>query len=173
MSDKNTSGKQLSSRLSNKGGCLFAIAGFFGLMIIGYISTQLFSPERLAKANECVGPFDGTPVYQNTCSHEINFQYCLFSDAGPEQDICRDFALQPGEGVETLDDDLRQLDGLLRPGILACKAPYLPGQFVYWNTRRLTPGCVKPGDPLAGPHMTRAEEMLSGPDTSLDTPVNE
>ncbi len=138
-------------------GCLFPIAAFLALSAIGYVSTRLTAPERYADVNQCIGPSSGDPIYENTCDTPINLQYCFFSDAGPERDMCRNTELAPGEGLdqETLNNDLAGLGGLFRSDFLACELPYLPGQFEYWNTRRMRAGCVQPGDPFAGPHISR------------------
>lgn len=148
------------------GGCLFAIGAFIALGAIGFVSTALFEPERQAKANECIGPSDASPAYANSCDHTVNFQYCLYSNAGADKDLCRDVSLEPGEGVTSLQTDLAQLGGLFRISLMACEAPFVPGQYEYWNTKRMTPGCVKPGDPFAGPHISR-QQSTPASDTNL------
>tara|TARA_X000000950_G_scaffold160101_1_gene196023 strand:- start:1342 stop:1860 length:519 start_codon:yes stop_codon:yes gene_type:complete len=138
-------------------GWLFPVAAVLVLGAIGYVSTRLTEPERLADVNHCIGPRDGDPIYENTCDTHINLQYCFFSDAGPERDMCRNTELAPGEGLDqaTLNNDLAELGGLFRADFYACELPFVPGQFEHWNTRRMTAGCVSAEDPFAGPHISR------------------
>ena len=147
--------------------CLFPIIGTVALMAIGYIVTMFTAPERLADVNRCIGPRDGDPIYENTCAEPINLQYCFFSEAGPERDMCRNTELSPGEGLDrqTLNNDLLELGGLFRADFLACKLPYVPGQYEYWNTRRMKAGCVDPGDPDAGPHISRTGQSPQSENT--------
>ena len=128
-----------------------------GLALISFVATNLFEPERLANETACIGPSDSDPAYQNVCSYDVNFQYCFYSKRGLEYDMCRNTLLAPGEGVTTVDEDLKNLGGLHNVGIYACKAPFLPGQYDHPNTHRMTANCVKPGDPHAGPHMKRTQ----------------
>ena len=155
MADPSSSENQLNKKAGH--GWLFPVAAVLVLGVIGYVSTRLTEPERLADVNHCIGPRDGDPIYKNTCDTPINLQYCFFSDAGPERDMCRNTELAQGQGLdqETLNNDLAELGGLFRADFYACEIPFVPGQFEHWNTRRMTAGCVSPEDPLAGPHISR------------------
>ena len=155
MADPSSSEKQPDEKQGP--GWLFPVAAVLVLGAIGYVSTRLTEPERLADVNHCIGPREGHPIYENTCDMPIHLQYCFFSDAGPERDMCRNTELAPGEGLdqETLNNDLAELDGLFRADFYACELPFVPGQFEHWNTRRMRAGCVQPGDPFAGPHISR------------------
>lgn len=126
-----------------------------GLALIGYASTEIFQPQRLANEIACIGPSDSDPAYQNLCGYDVNFQYCFYSKRGAEYDMCRNTRLAPSEGVTTIAQDLTDLGGLHNAGLYACKAPFVPGRYDHPNTHRMTAACVKVGDPHAGPHMVR------------------
>lgn len=155
MSDQSS---QTSVKTEKSGlGCLFPFLGAVALLVFGYVATLFTAPERLANANSCIGPRKGEPIYENTCNQPIHLEYCFFSQAGPEKDMCRITALHPGEGLDrqVLNDDLAEVGGLFRESVYACKQPYAPGQFEHRNTHRMTAGCVRPDDPHAGDHISR------------------
>ena len=126
-------------------GCLWAACAFIGLLIVGYITTLMFQPERLARSMSCVGPYGETgAAYPNTCDKDINARLCLFGTDG--SDICRTLELAPGDGFDRdqIAADLADLNGLLRIVITARDAPYLPDKVVDPNTKRLKDGCTQP-----------------------------
>lgn len=147
-------------------GCLFPIFGFGGLLAIGALSIQLFTPEVFGRANMCRGSATDEPKFVNTCEYEVTTQVCLFSKAGVERDMCRTEKLAPGDGIEGLDADLARLGGLHRISAYTCKAPYLPGQVENWNTKRMEPGCLKPGQAGVGPHISRSPADNDAPDNN-------
>ena len=169
MSDQNAGDAAPKKKLGL--GCLFPVIAVVALGAIGYVNTRLSKPERLADVNSCIGPQDGDPIYADTCDSPINLQYCFFSQTSPERDMCRNTELAPGEGLDeqVFNADLRELGGLFRADFMACELPFVPGQYEYWNTRRMTPGCVPPDDPFAGRHISRPGAAPNAPDTE-ETP---
>ena len=126
-------------------GCLWGVGAFIGLLIVGYVTTLMFQPERLARSMSCVGPYGETgTAYPNTCKKDINARLCLFGKDG--SDICRTVELAPGEGFDRyqIAADLADLNGLLRVEVNACDTPYLPDKVVDMNTKRLKDGCTRP-----------------------------
>lgn len=128
-------------------GCLWAVGAFFGLLVIGYVSTMLLQPHRLGQVKRCLGPFtDVEPPLQNTCDFPINGELCLYSKTA--DDICVTKTLQPGEGFDRaeIDADLARLGGLLRAETYACKLPFMPGMVEDMNTKRMKQGCLPEGE---------------------------
>ena len=124
-------------------GCIIAAACVLGLLVIAYVTTVMFQPERLADVNQCRGPYeDAEPPFENTCDYPVNTQLCLYGTSGGE--VCRTIELAPGEGFDRaeINADLATLDGLLRPEVYTCKAPYLPGQVIDPNNKQLKAGCL-------------------------------
>lgn len=135
-----------SSDMKNPG-CLWAVGAFFGFLVIAYLATRWLQPERLSDVQHCLGPYTGgEPPLQNTCDFPVNGELCLYGEAGT--DICRTLTLAPGDGFErtAIDEDLRQLDGLLRAETYACKLPFMPGMVVDPNTKQLKQGCLPEGE---------------------------
>lgn len=128
-------------------GCLWAIGAFFGLLLVGYISTLIFQPHRLGQVNHCFGPImNAEPPLQNTCIFPINAELCLYSKTA--DDICKTKRLEPDEGFERaeIEADLARLGGLLRVETYACKLPYMPGMVEDMNTKRMKQGCLPEGE---------------------------
>ncbi len=137
-----------SNRTQGKApGCLWAVGAFFGLLMVGFVSTKLFQPQKLAQAKACIGNISAAePPLQNLCDYPVNMQLCLFAKTG--DDICRTLTLQPGDGFDraAIDADLARLGGLLRAETYACKLPYMPGMVENWNTKRMQQGCLPKGE---------------------------
>lgn len=128
-------------------GCLWAVGAFFGLLLVGFVTTMMFQPNRLGQVKHCLGPYSGTePPLQNTCDFPVNGELCLYSKTG--NDICRTKMLQPGEGFDRAEiaADLAQLGGLLRAETYACKLPFMPGMVEDMNTKRMKQGCLPEGE---------------------------
>jgi len=122
---------------------------------IGYVVTLLTTPARLARANSCIRASTTQPPLRNTGRHHINPQYSLYSKAGPGRDLCRNTRLAPGDGLASLQGDLAALGGLFRIDMMACKAPYLPGQVQDMNNKRMKPACLSADESGVGPHISR------------------
>lgn len=122
------------------GGLLLVVgvAGFFALD--QFVLTRFTEPERHADRTTCIGPYEATPAWRNTCGEALNFRYCLF--AGVDREVCRSEKLEPDEGVTDVASALTELGGgLTGLSRMACAEPFSVMQKPHPNTGRLQDVC--------------------------------
>ena len=105
-----------------------------------FVLTRFTQPELHAERTACIGPYDGAPVWQNTCEEPVNFRYCVI--AGGEREVCRSHTLAPGEGVTDVSSALAELGGgLTGMTRMACAEPYSVVQKPHPNNKRMQDVC--------------------------------
>lgn len=105
-----------------------------------FVLSRFTQPERHADRSSCIGPYDGDPVWRNTCEEPINLRYCLM--AGAAREVCRSHTLAPGEGVTDVNAALAELGGgLSNMTRKACALPYAVVRKPHPNTKRLQDVC--------------------------------
>lgn len=129
-----------------KVGCLFPVLAVLGLLLVSFVSTLVFQPQRLAQANACRGPVRPEPSFINTCKHEVNTRVCIYVKGEDvfETRNCRTEKLAPGEGMTGVNDAVVTAKDYLRTEVYTCKAPYLPGDVEDAQTHRIKQGCTQP-----------------------------
>lgn len=135
------SAKPKRGRLKGGLALVAAVIAFFALD--QFVLTRFYAPERHAARDACIGPYDASPAWQNTCEQTLNFRYCLLTAT---EEACANASLAPGEGISDVQSTINRLPDFSGMRRKACAAPFEPAQRPHPMNKRLRDVCVPEGE---------------------------